>query len=196
MYADIDAIDINVCNQALMKIGAKRITAFDDATVEARDCSACYTTMRDQVLEVIPWSFAKRRSIRTAATDTPAFGYTYQYALPSDCLKVLSILAYPAQGKEPNWTVEGNYLLTNEEEVFLHYTARVEDATHFSPSFIRALSLYLAAHLAMSISKSAKLANELEDKYIRYVEQEAMTINLRNSNEEQYQDNAYADSRS
>jgi len=196
MYADIDAVDINVCNQALMKIGAKRITAFDDATVEARDCSASYATSRDQVLEAFPWSFAKRRSIRTAATDTPAFGYSYQYVLPSDCLKVLSIQADPSKGKEPDWTVEGNYLLTNEEEVFMHYTARVEDATHFSPSFIRALSLYLAAHFAMSISKSAKLANELEDKYIRYIEREAMVINARQSNETTYQDNAYVDARS
>ena len=196
MYADIDAIDISVCNQALMKIGASRIAGFDEKTVQARDCEASYALSRDQVLEAFPWSFAKRRSVRTAATDTPAFGYSFQYVLPSDCLKVLSILADPSSAEEPVWVVEGNYLLTDEEEVYMHYTASVTDATHFSPSFIRALSLYLASLLAMSIGKSAKLANELEDKYIRYIEQEAMVINARQSNEPIYQANSYVDSRS
>ena len=196
MYADIDSYDINVCNQALMKIGATRITSFDDATVNARDCEASYAVSRDQVLEAFPWTFAKRRAVLAQASDAPAFGYSYQYSLPSDCLKVLSIVEVPSITKEPDWVVEGALLLTNEEEVYLHYTRVVEDATHYSPSFIRALSLYLAAHLAMSIAKNAKLANELEDKYVRYIEREAMVINARQNNEAPYQSNAYVDSRS
>lgn len=195
MYADIDSYDINVCNQALMQMGGKRIAAFSDASVEERDCEAIYTTLRDQVLEAFPWTFAKRRKQLVVSTVTPDFGYSYQFRLPADCLYPLSIVQNPLDTEEPDWIVEGDYLLTDEEEVYLHYTSRVESADKYTPSFVTALSLLMASRLAMSIGKNPKLSNELHDKYIRYIEQDAMVINDRIGSAKKFKPTEYADAR-
>lgn len=179
MYQDTNDYDIALCNQALLQMGGKRITDFDDSSVEARDCNTFYPFVRDQVLEAFPWRFAKKRATLKMSSITPAFGYSYAFNLPADCLRPLSI-DYDA-GDEPNWEREGTVILTDEEEVNLHYIARV-DSSRFSPSFIRAASLLLASRLAMSVGKDKKLAAELEDKYIRFIEQDAMVLNARSSN--------------
>ncbi len=194
MQIQITAYDINVCNQALMQMGGKRISGFDDNSVEERDCEAIYETLRDQVLEAFPWTFAKRRASLVQATETPDFGYSYFYALPADCLNPGKMDSAVGTA-EAEWTVEGEMLLTDEEEVNLHYTAKVVDAQKYSPSFIQALALLMASRLAMSIGKNAKLANELEDKYIRYVEQQAMVVNARIGNEAPYKPSEYEDAR-
>lgn len=194
MYQDIDAYDINVCNQALMRIGGKRISAFDDTTVEARDCAAMYETLRDLVLESFPWTFAKNRATLKMATDTPDFGYSYYFTLPSDCLRPLKIDTQDLM-EEPEWVVEGDFLLTDEEEVNLHYIKRVYDAQKYSPSFVNALSLLIASRLAMSVAKNQKMYRELNDEYIRYLEQDAMVVNAGIGNEKPYKPSTYADAR-
>lgn len=48
------------------------------------------------------------------ATETPVFGYSYQYLLPADCLRVWSIAKDGIDlGVAQKWEREGDYLLTN-----------------------------------------------------------------------------------
>ena len=60
---------VAICNQALVKVGASRITALTDDTKQARALNAIYDVKRDAELAANPWTFAtKRESIPASAT--------------------------------------------------------------------------------------------------------------------------------
>ena len=194
MYPEITEADIKICNRALGRMGGKKISSFGDSTPEERDCELFYAETRDEILESFGWSFCKKRATLVQGGDTPDFGYSYSFGLPSDCLQPVSINTSIATA-EPDWVSENGFLLTNEEEVNLKYKASV-GADKFSPSFKSAFILLLASRLAMSVAKNAKLADSLENKYIQYVASEAMTINAATSREEEYTPSTYEDARS
>ena len=52
---------VEICNNALALIGARRITALTDTTKEARTCNDIYDGARKAVLRLHPWNFATER---------------------------------------------------------------------------------------------------------------------------------------
>ena len=58
------ATQVNICNLALRRMGAREITAIDDGTKNADHCSAFWDYVLDEVLDDYAWNFAKKtRSI-------------------------------------------------------------------------------------------------------------------------------------
>lgn len=65
------ATQVDICNLALRRLGAKAITAIDDGSKEADNCSAFWDYIIDEVLDDYPWNFAKKaRSLN----HLPGFG--------------------------------------------------------------------------------------------------------------------------
>ena len=100
---------VQICNSALNQLGASSITALTDDSKNARLCNERYTTVRDAVFRSHPWNCLVKRIQLAQDTDTPPWGFTYQYTLPSDCLRVLQIKDYNSDYK-----IEGRKLLINE----------------------------------------------------------------------------------
>jgi len=66
------ATQVNICNLALKRLGAKEITAINDGSKNADHCSAFWDYILDEVLEDYSWNFAKK----TATLNyTSGFGY-------------------------------------------------------------------------------------------------------------------------
>jgi len=61
---------LEICNIALLKIGADSITALSDANKRARLCTLLYDFMRKKLLRAHPWNFAIKRSFLQKVTDT------------------------------------------------------------------------------------------------------------------------------
>ena len=74
----------------------------------ARLCNARYTQIRDSVFRSHPWNCLQKRLELSSSTDTPAWGYSFKYDLPGDCLRLLRILDYDSDHK-----VEGRSILSN-----------------------------------------------------------------------------------
>lgn len=92
--------EIDLCNQALSATGARvQITAFNEPTIEARQCALHYHTLRKQLLRAAPWGFARLQVELDLLATTPdarvPFPWSQLYAYPPDCLRLRYLLPKP-----------------------------------------------------------------------------------------------------
>lgn len=157
--------EISVCNSALIKIGAARISAFSDDSKEARLCNEQFEKVRDAALKAHPWNFAIKRAELNKLTTTPAFGFTNEFQLPVDYLKSLEIESFDIPFK-----IEGRKLLTDSAEIKMRYISKVTDTSLWDVEFAEYLAHKLAAELAYPLIQSVSLARDmhaLADKVLR-----------------------------
>jgi hypothetical protein len=152
-----------IANLALSHLGADATVASldpPDGSVEAEHCAQFFDVARDVLLEMHNWSFATTR-VSLAATSTTYSGWTYAYALPGDCLRVLTVFSNGYTDDEDGSTdfqieadANGNkVILSNEILASARFTRRVTDTTRFSPLFTDALTWLLAAYVAGPLLK-------------------------------------------
>lgn len=143
-----------ICNRALQKLGAKRITSLSDDSVNARACSNAYDATRKALLREYDWSFARGRDSIAADADEPAFGKARSFTLPANCIRVLG--RYPEDTVyDTDWEVEERKIFTDESAPLeIRYTKDVTDTTLFDPLFDEALAAELAYELCEELTQS------------------------------------------
>lgn len=161
--------EVELCNLALMDLGAEAIESFTDDSDRARLCRHVYPDARDELLADIQPHTAVRRSV-LAQTTTPISTWAYAFALPSGCLKPLDI-----DDETYAWLVEGNTLVTDKSTVTLRYVYRLEDVTQYPQHFKRALIAYLTARMTYPITKSGPL-KESNYRLFQIAKQEALAL--------------------
>ena len=154
--------EVQICNNALIKLGADTITSLSDDTKPARLCNQMYSILRDDLLRAHPWNFAITRLGLAQLSTTPAFEYAFEYQLPSDCLRVLRIKARRAE-----YRIEGRKLLTDETTVELVYIKKVTDVSQFDSTFSDTLALKLASEIAYNITNSTTVAQSMVELFER-----------------------------
>jgi hypothetical protein len=128
-----------VCNRALSKIGAPRITTLPEDTPSALAVGTCFPGVPDWVLCAYRWRFAFKRVLLAEADAVPAFGYGWSFTLPEDCLTTAP------EEDATDWTVEGRSLLTNQTPPLrLRYIAQMPDASMWDPAFAEVLACRIA----------------------------------------------------
>jgi hypothetical protein len=154
--AGVPAGAISICNEALALLGANTITDFTDNTQEARLIDQFYYSAIKDTLRDYDWAFAAKRSSELAELDDePEFGFSYQYQLPSDCLRVIGM------SLDADFEIEGEALLTDETEVRIKYVYDVTDVSLFDALFRRALVRRLAADLAYPLTRKRTKEEEM-----------------------------------
>lgn len=158
--------DTEICNSALIKLGARRITSLDDDSKEGRLCKEQYPKKRDELLAAHPWNFAiKQVELAKFATDPlTGFGFSAQFQLPSDCLRVWKT-SFEDQTIE-EWEVQGRKLLAKRDTVKIKYISRVTNVTEYTPLFTEALATLLAFDLSYALVQSTSLTNSLFQLYV------------------------------
>lgn len=146
---------VSICSDALILLGAKPISSFNDGTDEANSCDRLYSDVRDTTLSIYPWSFAYKKVQLARLITTPASEWRYEYQLPGDRLGnpralFTSNTAYSRPLKE--WDIQGDKLLTNYEEVFIDYPYQTPEFA-MPKYFIQLLKYMMAWHLAMPITE-------------------------------------------
>lgn len=176
---------VDICNLAVSRLGDDAsISSIDppEGSPQAEHCARFWPIARDTLLQSHPWSFATSRSTLAALTpETDAWAYAY--AMPSNCLLVLSVQHYEAPDYGLNESTEYGIampsayspqpfaaevfadgtpvILTNQEEAAARYIRRVMDPSRYSPMFVEAASWLLASYLAGPMikgSEGAKMA--------------------------------------
>jgi hypothetical protein len=156
---------------ALGKIGDDVISNIDEDTETGRKCKLYYEQARDEVLEAFPWDFAGKRATLAQDATAPAFEYDYRYALPSDYINMRDAYVDDAKLESDSspWIIEGQYLLTNEDEIDITYTFRETTTTRFTPTFVSGVVILLGSMLASGLKNNSKRARELLTEYEIYV---------------------------
>lgn len=156
-----------ICNLALGHLGEGPISSINDDTTAARACLLHFEPCRDATLRAHRWNFAVERVKLDDAT-APAFGWDYQFDLPSDCLRVLEVNGSEEGDliSEP-WVVEGRKLLTDAYSANVVYVKQITDVTLFDPLFVEAFALRLAVALSEVIRGTTDKTGELLTAYER-----------------------------
>ena len=144
---------IQICNSALNQLGASSITALTENSKNARLCNERYETIRDAVFRSHPWNCLIKRVQLAQDTDTPAWGFTNQYTLPSDCLRVLQIKDYNLDYK-----IEGRKLLINESAVYLIYLVKITDVNELDVLLRETISAGIASDISYAITANLQVS--------------------------------------
>ena len=147
---------VDICNGALNQLGATTILSLTEDSKNARLCNQRYTQVRDGVFRSHPWNCLQKRIELAADTTAPAWGFSYAYTLPSDCLRLLRILDY-----DSNYKVEGRKILSNTSSMKILYVARVTDANEYDESLRETLSAALGADIAFAVTSNNQTATNM-----------------------------------
>jgi|TARA_R100001510_G_C7611702_1_gene175027 hypothetical protein len=164
---------VDLCNRALDLLGAANITALTENSKEARLCNGNFEDVRDAVLRSHPWNIAITRTNLAADSTAPAFGFSFQFTLPTDpfCLRVLSfwnsnvnndVAAYDSNVM---FKIEGRKILSNEDTCNIIYIGRITDTEQYDSLLNKAISARLAAEIAYNITGSNSVAANMLSVY-------------------------------
>lgn len=159
------ASNVAIANLALTKLGDLRILNLTDNTKPAREVNAVFDMARDYLQRRFSWRFCIKRANLAADSGTPLWDWSYQYQIPTDCLRILQVGQwYPTPdlsdlistgGQE--YVLEGKYILSNQAgPLKLRYLSRVTDPVQFDTAFDMAFSAYLAYLVAEPLTASAE----------------------------------------
>lgn len=161
---------IKVCNLALIRVGADRISSITEDKKSAILLNAIYEQCRDEVLRARHWNFATKRAVLAPTSTSPDFGYDYEYDLPSDWLRTLE-----PDSLDTDFVQEDSKLLTDEDSLNFLYIYRNTDESSWDSQFASSLGWKLAAEVAFALTGSLALAQGCMQAYEASLKQASST---------------------
>jgi hypothetical protein len=173
------ASEVEICNLALAHIGdSATVSSIDppEGSSQSEHCARFYPMARDVLLDDHTWSFATRRVVLAELTNESTT-WLYAYAVPNDCLDVISILSstatndyngtnssqdvyyYTSPAYSPQeFAIEvdstgADVIYTNQADAVCRYTTSVTDTAKFPPLLVMAISYQLASFLCGPVIK-------------------------------------------
>jgi hypothetical protein len=173
---------IAICNQALGWLGGTLITSFSDNSAEAKLCNANYDALRDAVLEEREWTFAVERIEPARLVSVPKYGFTYEFQIPATVIRVLQVSRKGASAgivglsadspslglgdyAELPWLREGQTIRCNAEQIYARVIQQITDTTKHSKAFDQALAARIAMDLAIPLTSSRALQQDMAAMY-------------------------------
>jgi len=147
---------VEICNGSLNQLGATTILSLTEDSKNARLCNQRYSQVRDAVFRSHPWNCLQKRVELAADTDAPAWGFSFAYTLPADCLRLLRILDY-----DSNYKVEGRKILSNTSSMKILYIGRITDPNEYDESLRETLSAALGADIAFAVTSNNQTATNM-----------------------------------
>lgn len=125
------------------------VDSLDDGSPFSRFLLREFGPARDEFLQLYPWHVAQTRAALPVLTEEPAFGWDYQYQLPSDCLRLL-----PLREDGNHNGAEIPYELEDESKVLtnasgplkVRYVKRLTNIAKWRPLMCRAFASRLAMY--------------------------------------------------
>jgi hypothetical protein len=158
--------DIQICSDALAKLGAIAIDSFtDDTNPHANTCDIMYRIAVESAMSQYPWKFTIKQRALTLSGTAPVARYPYAFDLPPDCLSNGAIAIYRTDndGETPvtDFVIQGAQILSHESTLYADYQAYTAEA-FWPPTFVDFISTALAFELAMSVTKKLNIRQQFE----------------------------------
>ena len=192
---------VDICNLALSNIRSGSINSLTEGSMQAQQCSLRYPIIRDTLLAMPYWQFARRLDVLAVLTDD-VFNWAYVYQYPADCLRINRLILDVEEFTQTDSTyrprhiedvystdltrqvkyevanVAGNrVILSNDVNLRIDYQISVDDPNLYSAGFITAFSWYFAAELAEPViggDKSAGLRRDALSFYKTHMDEIAV----------------------
>lgn len=165
-------------NLALARLGESPVQSLDEGSVAANVARSFYDPARRTALRDYNWNFALQTTTLARLALTPV-GFSYAYAMPSDCLKALRLRSAESTSEwGMKFILRGGVLLADIETAVLEYVADVTDTGLFDDHFIEALTYKLASELAMPVKGSMELMANYANMYqSRLIQAASLSLN-------------------
>lgn len=158
--------EVGIYNLALAAVGARNnISLPTENSREAEVCRLWFSPVRDQLLASAVWpeatNFVHLAVLNTEdgdgvwAAGEARPGYTYAYALPTDCLRPQYLTNFD------RFLISQRTLNSNTHQAILAYTMRLEIISLWSAELQMAIVYGLAAHICMPLSGKPSRARAL-----------------------------------
>lgn len=155
----MSATPVSICSNALLTLGDDPISSFNDGTDRSRLAANTWETARDYVLRSHPWNCASKRVILAPDATPPDFGFNYQFQLPSDWLRVISV---GEEGERPRYSVEGRKILFDENVLKLRYIWRNQVPATWDAFLVHCMTLVMRAIFSYPITQSGSIEQLVE----------------------------------
>ena len=182
---------VDVCNRALSRLGAGRITSLTDNTKSAKACNSAWPLMRDEVLALHPWNGAGSRAVlaELAASPSPDFDYENQFQWPADCLRVLEV------DTDYTWTCEGRKIMTDgAAPLEIRYIKRETDPNQYGPLLISVLAARMAVEMVEELTQS-NTKKEAMEKWYATALRVARSANAQEQSPMEFQEDSWINAR-
>lgn len=157
---------VSICSNALLLLGAQPINDLADANDRARLAANLFPSVRDSVLRSHPWNCAIKRVALAPDTTAPAFDFAFQFTLPDDFMRALSV---GERDVEAEFKIESGKLLCDDNPALLRYVWRNEDPATWDHMLVRAMELSMAQAMAYPITQSATLRDSVAGDLERHM---------------------------
>ena len=155
-----------IANRALSLLGHAPIISLDDLTPESEEVKRVLPFVLDSVFRSHPWNCLVARKSLATVVDVPVYEYSYSYALPSDCVRVLDVVT----DNRERYVIEGKRLLSNAgPEIKLRYVKHSDDPNLYDGLLREALATYLALTMCEKITQSNTKKQLLVDDFKRVI---------------------------
>lgn len=152
---------VDICNRALSRIGAARITSINDSVKPAKACNSAYTMVRDEVLRAHPWNCTVTRATLAPLSASPEYEYGYQYQLPSDCLRLLEV-----DNDDYDYVIEGRKILTDYGSVLnIKYQKQETDPQQYDSLLVSVIAARLAWEICEELTQSRTKTLDKRDEF-------------------------------
>ena len=132
----------------------------DRMTAEYQVCEHSGESVRNRLLELHPWLFA-RKSASLLGLVQGSGGWSYGYQLPSDCLKILAVIS---GGNAVEFEQAGAKVFTNDDADTVRYTGLIDDAEKWPGSFRDLFTYQLAIEVVYATTGNVQVIQLLEQK--------------------------------
>lgn len=180
---------VSIANSALTKLGAQLITSLDEESKEARLCSARIYDVKDFVLRSHLWNFATKRVVLSPEVATPAFEYDYQFTVPVDFLRIVTI-----RPTSEDYVVENGKILSNTSELELVYIYQVSNPTLIDAHCAEVIACYLAYDISYALIQTGQIQQQLYELYQQKLRQ-AKSIDAKENPARELSADLFLDSR-
>lgn len=146
---------ISICSDALILLGAKPISSFNDGTDESNTCDRLYPDVRDMTISMYPWSFSYKKVLLSRLITTPTTEWEYEYQLPGDRLgNPRSVVVSSEANARPikDFEIIGDKLMTNETTIYIDYPYQTPEFA-MPQYFVQLLKYMMAWHLAYPVTE-------------------------------------------
>ena len=160
---------VDICNLALDHLKEGNITSIETPNTKVEViCSNWYDQTRRSLLRRHTWNFATKRISLARLTTTPAFGWNYEYQLPNDFIRFVSIGEnYPMRSE--SYQIEDSKILIDDSlntsgtdtSLKLRYIYDFTNVSAMDPLFIEIFAIELAINISYRITGSNTTKNEL-----------------------------------
>ena len=146
---------ISICSDALILVGAKPISSFNDGTDESNTCDRLYPDVRDMTLSMYPWSFSYKKVQLAQLITNPTTEWRYQFQMPGDSLgnpRAVVTSSQPNAIPLKDFEIIGDKLMTNETTIYIDYPYQTPEFA-MPQYFVQLLKYMMAWHLAYPITE-------------------------------------------